>query len=105
MMAGRPEDAIGVSGSRPNHTWERWLARAYVMTGRQQEFERLLEENRRETPDRRPYHLAIIYAGRGDKDRTFQALDQAANLEPERTAALILNPEMRFLVGDPRYER
>ena len=104
MMAGRPEEAIGVSGSTPNRSWERWLARAYVMTGRQQEFERLIEENRGEAPDRRPYHLAIIYAGRGDKDRTFQALDQAATLEPERTAALILNPEMKFLVGDPRYD-
>jgi TolB-like protein/tRNA A-37 threonylcarbamoyl transferase component Bud32/Flp pilus assembly protein TadD len=103
MMAGRPEDAIAVSLSRPNHSWERWLARAYVMTGRQQEFERLIEENRRETPDRRAYHLAIISAGRGDKNRTFEALDQAAKLEPERTAALILNPEMKFLVGDPRH--
>jgi hypothetical protein len=80
------------------------MARAYLMTGRQKEFDRLLAANRRETSDRRPYHLAIVYAGAGDKVQTFEALDQAADVEPERTAAIILTPEMKFLVGDPRHD-
>ena len=105
MMAGRPEDAIALWGSRPekNRGWERWLARAYFMTGRQKEFERLVAAHRRVTSDLTPYHLAIIYAGRGDKDRTLAALDRAADLLPARTAAILLTPEMKFLVGEPRY--
>jgi serine/threonine protein kinase/tetratricopeptide (TPR) repeat protein len=103
MMAGRHEEAIAVWKSKPN-TWERWLARAYVMTGRQKEFDRLIAESRRETSDRRPYHEAIIYAGREDKDRTLAALDRAAGFDPTRVASILLTPEMKFLVGDPRYD-
>jgi eukaryotic-like serine/threonine-protein kinase len=102
MMAGRHDEAIALWKSRTN-TWERWLARAYVMTGRQKEFERLVAENRRETSDLKPYHRAIIYAGRGDKDRTLEALEQAADVTATRTASILLTPEMKFLVGDPRY--
>jgi eukaryotic-like serine/threonine-protein kinase len=103
MMAGRYEEAIALWKSRTN-TWERWLARAYVMTGRQKEFERLVAENRRETSDLKPYHQAIIYAGRGDKDRTLEALEQAADVTATRTASILLTPEMKFLVGDSRYD-
>jgi serine/threonine protein kinase/tetratricopeptide (TPR) repeat protein len=102
MMAGRPEDAIALWKSRPN-TWERWLARAYVMTGRQKDFDRLVAENRRETSDLTSYHRALIYAGAGDKDRTLEALERTADLRPDRAAPILLSPEMKFLVGEPRY--
>jgi serine/threonine-protein kinase len=98
-QAGRPEEAIAVWKSRPvNRGWERWLARAYLMTGRKKEMERLVAAHRNETP----YHQAIIYAGLGDKDRTFEALNEAADAEPLRTAAILFGPEMKFLLGDPR---
>ena len=101
MMAGRPEEAIAVGKAT---SYERWLARAYVMTGRLKEFERLAAINRRETSALRHYHRAIIYAGLGDKDRTLEALGRAADPDPDRTASILLNPEMKFLVGDPRYD-
>jgi len=101
MMAERPEEAIAVGKGTK---WERWLARAYWMTGRRKEFDRLAAENRRETDKRTPYHRAIIYAGKGDKDRTLEALERAADLEPGRTASFLLMPEMKFIVGEPRYD-
>jgi adenylate cyclase len=99
MLAGRPEDAIAVWRSRPvNRGWERWLARAYAMTGRTRELERLTAASRNETP----YRQAIFYAGLGNKDRTFEALDKASDSEPIRTAAVLFFPEMNLLLGDPR---
>ena len=102
MMAGKPEEAIALWNS--TNTWERWLARAYRMTGRQKDVERLVAENRRETDDLAQYHRALIYAGLGDKDQTFEALDRTADLRPDRAAAILPTPEMTFLVGDSRYE-
>jgi serine/threonine-protein kinase len=109
MMAGRPEDAIAVWKSRPDNTWERWLARAYRMTGRQKDVERLIAKNRREPFDPKQaelaqYHRAIIYAGLGDKARTLEALGRAADDRPDRVASILPTPEMKFLVGDTTYE-
>jgi serine/threonine-protein kinase len=100
-FAGRPEEAIAVFQSRPvNRNWERWLATAYVMTGRRKEMDRLVEEHR----DELPYRQALIYAALGDKDRTFDALNRAVDDAPHRTAAVLFYPEMAFLRGDPRLD-
>jgi tetratricopeptide (TPR) repeat protein len=100
-LAGRPEEAIAVWKSRPrNRSWERWLTRAYVMTGRTKELERLRAAHRSETA----YHQAIVYAGIGESDQTFAALDAAAVAEPLRTASVLFFPEMAFLRDDPRRE-
>ena len=103
MMAGRHEEAVALFKSRTN-TWERWLARAYNSNGRQKDVQRLVAENRRETSELGPYHRAIIYAGLSDKDRTLEALEQSADVTPTRTASILLTPEMKFLVGHPRYD-
>jgi serine/threonine-protein kinase len=96
--AGRPEEAIGVWTRRLKGDWERWLARAYIMTGRPQEVERLLAD----PANHDAYHQAIIYAGLRNKDRTLEALDRAADVAPHRTAALVCSPETEFLRGDAR---
>jgi tetratricopeptide (TPR) repeat protein len=101
MLAGRPEEAIDLWKRSPGQTWERWLARAYVMTGRQTELDRLIAAHAKD-PD--PYHLAIIYAGLGDKDRTFEALNRAADRDDVRAPAFLFSPETEFLRGDPRLD-
>ena len=106
MMADRPEEAIALGRTS---TWERWLARAYRMTGRQKDVERLIAENRREPFDPKQaeladYHRALIYAGLGDRARTLEALDRTADVRPDRAASILPAPEMKFVVGDPRYE-
>jgi serine/threonine protein kinase/tetratricopeptide (TPR) repeat protein len=107
MLAGRPEEAIDTWKNRPANPkenpggWERWLARAYVMTGRTGEADRVLAEHRQ---DADPYHLAIIYAGLGDKERTFEALDRAADRDDHRAPAFLFSPETKFLRGDPRLD-
>lgn len=101
-FAGRPEEAIAVWESRqwPGN-WERWVMQAYVKAGRRADVDRLVEAHRNENP----YRQALIFAALGDKDRTFEMLNRAVDDAPQRTASLLVDPEMAFLRGDPRLER
>jgi hypothetical protein len=71
------------------------------MTGRKAEADRLLAAHLKEDD---PYHLAIIYAGLGDKNRTFDALNRAANRGDRRVPAFVFSPETEFLRDDPRLD-
>jgi serine/threonine-protein kinase len=73
-----------------------WLAAAYVQAGRRADVERMAE-----THDE-PYRLALIHAALGNRDRTFEELNRAAETVPHRVAELLAYPEMRLLRGDPR---
>jgi TolB-like protein len=97
-FAGRPADALAVhESSRMPGSDTEWDAHAYVMTGRRDEAERLAAKHQ-DYPHRR----AIIYAALGDGDRTFEALDQLALLEPHRVVDLLSYPELAALRSDPR---
>jgi hypothetical protein len=74
-----------------------FLAQAYVMTGRRAEAETLAAEAGDSFSD-----LAIIYAALGDKDRTFDALERMAVVQPHHVGDILINPEMVALRGDPR---
>ena len=99
MMAGQYQEAIALFKSRPgNSEWERWLARAYFMTGQKAEVARVFAEQKT------AWHQAIVYAAIGDKDRTFEALERAAK-DPnwaDRVVSALFVPEFAFLRGDPR---
>jgi Tfp pilus assembly protein PilF len=108
-FSGRPEEAVAHwermprsqqsrRSQQPQQDWERWLTHAYVRSGRRAEAIRLAEAHRNEDP----YRQALIYAALGDKDRTFEALDKAADGRANRTALLLVLPEMRLLHGDAR---
>jgi hypothetical protein len=64
--------------------------------------------NRREDAEKlasivpRPIEQAIIFAGLGDKDRAFAALDRAAELGPVRLGRALTFPELAVLRGDQR---
>jgi TolB-like protein/predicted Ser/Thr protein kinase len=73
-----------------------WISAAYVIGGRRAEVEQFAEKHRE------PYRLALIHAALGNKDRTFEELDRAAEVVPHRVMALLVYPEMRLLRGDPR---
>jgi hypothetical protein len=77
---------------RPPH-----LAYLFVATGRPGDAEALAVDHQGS-----PSSLAIIYAALGDKDRTFEALEQVAAVRPHHVGPLLKNPEMALLRGDPR---
>jgi len=45
---------------------------------------------------------ALIFAGLGDKDRTFEALNRMAALGPQRVGLYLDYPELAILRNDPR---
>jgi eukaryotic-like serine/threonine-protein kinase len=73
------------------------LGRAYVMTGRRAEAEKLAAEW-----ERYPFRLAIVSAALGDTERAVEALERAAVSEPHRIGRLLIEPELVALRGDPR---
>jgi hypothetical protein len=106
MLAGRPAEAIAFWKSTTpdpdsSNGWERWLTRAYHLTGRRSDVDRLLAAHVRADD---PYHLAIIYSGLGDKERTFESLNRAADRADHRAPAFLFSPETEFLRGDPRLD-
>jgi serine/threonine-protein kinase len=73
-----------------------WLARAYVSAGRRAEVQQWTQMTGE------PYRLAVLHAALGNKDRTFEELNKAAEIVPHRVVPLLAYPEMRLLRGDPR---
>jgi hypothetical protein len=75
-----------------------FLGFAYGRAGRRDEAEKL----KADTPSMNPFNQALIFAGLGDKDRTFEALEHAAAGGPFRIGRALTWPELSLLRGDPR---
>jgi TolB-like protein len=91
-FAGRPSEAFAFVDK--SH-WA--IAHAYVMTGQRVEAEALASSNKGN-----PFAESMIYAALGDMDRTFEALERTAVIQPQRVGLLLIAPEMAVLRGDPR---
>jgi TolB-like protein len=76
-----------------------WGYRGYLLavSGHREEAEALAAKN----PDS-PSRTMLIYAGLGDKDRTFKALERTAEINWWRAATWLHRPEMALLRDDPR---
>jgi tetratricopeptide (TPR) repeat protein len=90
------EDPLGRGYWKDQRGAQPWMAVAYVRAGRRAEVERWSEVHEE------PYRLALIHAALGNKDRTFEELEKAADIVPHRVVLLLAYPEMRLLRGDPR---
>ena len=73
------------------------LGYAYARAGRREDAEKLLA-----SISTNPLNEAVIFAGLGDKDRTFDALDRAAAAGPFRMGRALAWFELSFVHGDPR---
>jgi tetratricopeptide (TPR) repeat protein len=91
---GRIDEAIRILGTGGN---PRYLGYAYGRAGRREEAEKLADAV---APN--AFSQAIIFAGLGDKDRTFEALDRVAELGAVRIGRALNSPEFALLRGDPR---
>ena len=74
------------------------LGYAYARAGRREDAERLAVA----TSSRNPFNHALIFAGLGDKDRTFEALARATSGGPVNIGRILTYPEFALLRGDPR---
>ncbi len=73
-----------------------FLGYAYARSGRHEEAEKMAAASRY------PNEQALIFAGLGDKDRTFEALDRMAALGSIRIGTYLNGPELALVRGDPR---
>jgi len=84
---------------RPNNPQTRgFLGYAYAQSGRRVDAERLAAASKY------PNEQALIFAGLGDKDRTFDPLDRMAVLGPQRIGAYLNFPELALTRDDPRVQ-
>ncbi len=74
------------------------LGLAYARAGRHEDARRLVTS----MPSRNPINRALVFAGLGDKDRTFEALELAVAGGPTRIGRALAFPELALLRGDPR---
>jgi len=79
----------------------------YAVSGRTAEARQVLEELHRLSRRRyiSPYHMAMVYAGLGARDETFQWLDKAYDDREGRLTILRFAPEFAALRSDPRFKR
>jgi len=94
ISQGRFDEAIQLLSSVKN---PRYLGHALGRAGRRGEAEQLIA-----TSAQHPFQQALIFAGLGDKDRTFEALDRMAVQGPVRIGRTLTYPEFSLIRGDPR---
>jgi tetratricopeptide (TPR) repeat protein len=94
ISQGRFDEAIQLLSSVKN---PRYLGHALGRAGRRAEAEQLIA-----TSAQHPFQQALIFAGLGDKDRTFEALDRMAAQGPVRIGRTLTYPEFSLIRGDPR---
>ena len=96
LSKGQTDAALDRFNKRPELN-EHWIGYVYAITGRRADAEALAERNRH-----LPHRLAMIYAGLGDHDKAFEALERLAALNLRRAALYISGPEFAKLREDPR---
>jgi tetratricopeptide (TPR) repeat protein len=99
VLSRRPDLALPIFSRDPD-LWM-YLGYLYAVTGRRDEAEALVAEH-----PKAPIRQMLIYAGLGDKERAFEALNRAVTmkLNPWRAAAWMNRPELAILRGDPRFQ-
>jgi serine/threonine-protein kinase len=96
LLKGKADEAIAVLEQAGEQS-KGQLGYAYAVTGRRVEAQALAAESAN-APRRR----AWIYAGLGDKDRVFEALEEMAARQDSGAQLYLVFPEMALLRGDPR---
>jgi serine/threonine-protein kinase len=100
---GRTDEAIQIlavavnQGAPLGDPIRGYLGYAYARAGHHDEAHRLAA-----AASAPPFNRALTFAGLGDKDRTFDALDRMSVLGPFRIGRALAFPEFAFLRGDPR---
>jgi tetratricopeptide (TPR) repeat protein len=101
LAQGRIDEAIQIletafhQGVTPGSAVRGYLGNAYAQAGRRDDAEKFAAS----TPSINPFNRALIFAGLGDKDRAFEALNEAAAAGPFRIGRALTFPEFALLRG------
>jgi serine/threonine protein kinase/cytochrome c-type biogenesis protein CcmH/NrfG len=96
FQKGRTAEAIAIL-EKDTKGGEGYLGYAYAVTGRRAEAEALAAKNAHA-----PRRQALIYAGLGDKERLFDALERMAADKDPLVQLYISYPELALIRDDPR---
>jgi TolB-like protein len=97
LFQGKTEEAVRMFDSREGTPSPGYRGFAYARVGRREEAEKLAA-----AVAGRPQNELLIYAGLGDKDRAFDALERLAASGDGRAILYLPYPELAVLRGDPR---
>lgn len=99
------QKSVALSGAAPEYVGH--LGYANGLCGKRAEALKMLHQLQRLSALRyvSPYDLAVVYAGLGDKDLAFAALDAAASGHAREIVLMNHWPEITSLRADPRYAR
>ncbi|HSB09069.1 MAG TPA: protein kinase [Blastocatellia bacterium] len=97
------QKAVGASGGSPLMRAE--LAHTLALAGRKDEAERILADLKQLSTQRyfSAYHVALIYAGLGNKDEAFAWLEKAFEQRADYLVFLNVDPRFELLRRDPRF--
>ncbi|HTG16225.1 MAG TPA: tetratricopeptide repeat protein, partial [Blastocatellia bacterium] len=81
------------------------LAYTYARAAKKDEAQKILTDLQRLSSERyiSPYHIALIYSGLGNKEETFNWLEQAFQGRTDYLVFLKVDPRFDWLHGDPRF--
>jgi TolB-like protein len=79
-------------------------AMAFFALGRKADSDAALAQMAKSQADHDPFHIALVYAFRGESDEAFKWLDRAYAQKGNNLAYIKTYPAFRKLEGDPRYK-
>jgi eukaryotic-like serine/threonine-protein kinase len=81
------------------------LAHTYALARKKDEAQKILADLQRLSSDRyiSPYHIALIYSGLGNREETFNWLEQAFQGRADYLVYLKVDPRFDWLHKDPRF--
>jgi tetratricopeptide (TPR) repeat protein len=89
-----------------NQVFLRFAGLAYAKAGRRREAEEIIDRFREiaKTQYVMSYHLALIYAGLGDRDKAFAELEKSFEAHDYLLPRIKVEPFLDPLRGDPRFK-
>jgi TolB-like protein/class 3 adenylate cyclase len=104
LLQGKPELALDEMPQEEDEVWRNFaLILTYQALGRKKEVDKLLSDYIIKFQKVQAYHIAEIYAFRGEKDKAFEWLEESYKVRETRLTFLKGDPLFKNLKNDPRY--
>ncbi|MFY9555825.1 MAG: protein kinase [Blastocatellia bacterium] len=103
QAVGEFQKAVAASGGSPLMRAE--LAHTLAVAGKKDEAEKILADLKLITTQRyfSPYHVALIYAGMGEKTESLNWLEKAVEQRADYLVFINVDPRLEALKTDPRF--
>ncbi len=105
LLAGKPLEALTAAEAEADESWRlSTLPAIYWALGRRFQSDQALRQLKQKYSEGCAANIAQMYAYRGQMDDAFEWLDRAYQLRDGALIELRVNPLLRNLHGDPRYQ-